>query len=197
MKQRVTRALFDYWDSLRGARPAPDRRDIDPGAIRSCLANTFILSFDPEHGHPFRIAGTSLCEMFGGELTGKAFSEFWTADQQSAVSDLIRTVAQGQGGAVAAVAGENTDAETADLEMILLPLASGAIGTGRILGAMTVVSAPYWFRTRSLRFLRLGDLYYIGARGDDRRASDQTLFRDPDFIVDPAATTPIPRNYHG
>jgi hypothetical protein len=119
--------------------------------------------------------------MFGGELTGKPFGQLWTADQQSAVSDLIRTVAQDQGAVVAAVAGQNTDAETADLEMILLPLASGAISTGRILGALTVASAPYWLRTRSLQFLRLGDLYYTGARGEDSLASDQRLFQGPDL----------------
>ena len=59
MKQPATRALFEYWDALRGTRPAPERSDIEPGAIRSCLANTFVLAADAAHGHPFRIAGTS------------------------------------------------------------------------------------------------------------------------------------------
>lgn len=197
MKQRITRALFDYWDTLRGARPAPDRRDIDPGAIRSCLANIFVLAFDPQQSHPFRIAGTSLCEMFGGELTGKPFDRLWTADQQPAIADLVRAVAQDQGGVVAGVTGQNADAQTADLEIILLPLTSGDIGTGRILGALSPASPPYWLGTRPLRSLRLGDPRYIGACGTDRLVSAQRQIRGPGFVIYPAATTRNPRNHYG
>jgi hypothetical protein len=187
MKQHVTRALFDYWDALRGERPAPDRADIDAGAIRSSLANTFILTFDPQQGHPFRIAGTSLYDMFGAELTGTPFAALWAADEQLAMSDLVRTLAQEQDGVVAGVSGRNAEAQTAELEMILLPLTSGDLGTGRILGALTPVSAPYWLSTRPLETLRLGDLRFTGARGHDRLASVRRVLQGPGFAVYPAA----------
>jgi hypothetical protein len=196
MKQRVTRELFDHWDAMRGARPAPGRRDIDPGAIRSCLANTFVLAFDPQQGHPFRIAGTSLCEMFSGELTGKPFDALWAANEQPAISRLVQAVAEHQGGIVAGVTGQNADAQTADLEMILLPLASGDIGTGRILGGLSPASRPYWLGTRPLQSLHLGDLRYIGACGKARLASAQQVVRGKGFVIYPAMT-PNPRNYYG
>ncbi|MFY8031034.1 MAG: PAS domain-containing protein, partial [Devosia sp.] len=43
MQKTSTKTLYDYWNTLRGARSAPDRRDIDPTRIRGALANTFIL----------------------------------------------------------------------------------------------------------------------------------------------------------
>ena len=187
MKQRVTRALFDYWETLRGERAAPDRDDIDPGAIRACLANTLILTFDPQHGHPFRIAGTSLCDMFGTDLTGKPFTGLWAAAAQLAISDLIRTVAQEQDGVVAGVSGRNADAQPVDVEMILLPLTSGDLGTGRILGALTPASAPYWLGTRPLETLQLGDLRFTGARGNDRLASARRVVQGLGFAVYPSA----------
>ncbi len=43
MKHPTSRMLFSYWDSLRGDRAAPERGEIEPGAIRHILAETFIL----------------------------------------------------------------------------------------------------------------------------------------------------------
>lgn len=187
MKQRVTRALFDYWDALRGQRAAPDRTDIDAGAIGSCLANTFILTFDPQQGHTFRIAGTALYDMFGAELTRTPFVDLWAEDERHAMSELVRTVALEQTGVVAGVTGRNAEAQPIDLEMILLPLTSGELGTGRILGALTPASAPYWLSTRPIQTLCLGDLRFTGARGGHRLASLRRVLQGKGFAVYPAA----------
>jgi len=47
MKHPSVRELYDYWNARRGLRSAPDRADIEPGAIRRVLADTFIMAFDP------------------------------------------------------------------------------------------------------------------------------------------------------
>lgn len=187
MKQHLTQSLFAYWDALRGERPAPDRGDIDAGAIRSCLPNTFILTFDPQRGHPFRVAGTSLCDMFGVELTRKPFTELWAVDERPALSDLIRTIAQEQDGVVSGVTGRNAAAGTADLEMILLPLTSGDLGIGRILGALTPASAPYWLGMQPLATLQLGDIRFTRARGNDRLVSNRRIFQGAGLAVYPAS----------
>ena len=48
MKLAASGELFAYWNALRGARSAPERNDVDPGAIRGILADTFVLEFDEE-----------------------------------------------------------------------------------------------------------------------------------------------------
>ena len=55
MKLAASRELFAYWCGLRGARSAPERDDVDPGAIRGVLADTFILEHDAARGFPLRI----------------------------------------------------------------------------------------------------------------------------------------------
>ena len=134
MKQRITRELFDYCNTLRGQRPAPDRNDIDPGAIRACLLHTFVLAFDPDRGHPFRIAGTEICNLFGRELTGTPFATLWAQDSRRALADIVRTIADETAGtadgAVASVTGRNVDGDTLELEVILLPLPPTAAPAG-------------------------------------------------------------------
>ena len=65
--------LYAYWNRLRGARSARERNDVDPGAIRGVLADTFMLDFDEKRGFPFRIAGSRANAIFLKELRGLSF----------------------------------------------------------------------------------------------------------------------------
>ena len=93
MKHPSSRELFEYWNERRGRRCAPDRADIEPGAIRRVLADTFILTFDAEAGHPFRIAGTRVCAAFGRELKSEPFVGLWAPQSTALVRDLLAVVA--------------------------------------------------------------------------------------------------------
>ena len=55
MKHPSSRGFFAYWDAKRGDARAPDRIDIDPGAVREPLGDIFVLSCDNEAGYPFRM----------------------------------------------------------------------------------------------------------------------------------------------
>jgi hypothetical protein len=198
MKQDATRALFEYWDALRGTRPAPERSDIDPGAIRSHLANTFILALDPEHGHPFRIAGTSICALFGSELTRKSFETLWDADDRRAIRELLQTVTEDMEGVVAGVTGRNEAAETVGLEMILLPLADSDGAAGRVLGGLTTAVPPYWLGTRPVQSLHLGELRFTGAAGAGTMTPRRDApLRGKGFVFYPAAASRISRFFQG
>ena len=61
MQKQSTKTLYDYWNTLRGSRSAPDRRDIDPTKIRGALANTFILELNDSDEFDFRLAGSHIC----------------------------------------------------------------------------------------------------------------------------------------
>ena len=89
MKHAASRELYAYWEERRGKRPAPERADIEPGAIRHALSDAFILALDGGAGHPFRLAGTRVCALYGRELKGEAFIGLWAAASQPAISDLL------------------------------------------------------------------------------------------------------------
>jgi hypothetical protein len=66
MKQASSRELFGYWTAKRGTRPAPERGEIEPSAIRRALGDVFILEFDRHQSHPFRLAGRGSARCSGG-----------------------------------------------------------------------------------------------------------------------------------
>ena len=55
MKHAASRELYAYWQEKRGTRPAPERTEIEPGAIRGVLADAFILALDRGSSHPIRL----------------------------------------------------------------------------------------------------------------------------------------------
>jgi hypothetical protein len=107
MRQASTRDLFAYWNALRGSRKAPDRAEIDPGAIRSSLPDVFLLRLDAQHRYPFRIAGTSVCALFGHELRDTAFQALWSPTGGIAMAMLLQCVIDDSAGAVTGITGRN------------------------------------------------------------------------------------------
>ena len=162
MKHASTRELFDYWNTRRGGRPAPDRNEIEPGALRRVLADTFMLTFDPSSGHPFRIAGTRVCAAFGRELKGAAFTDIWEPASRDLVRETLATVATETIGVVAGASAKNREGLQLDLEFLVLPLAHRGSPSARILGALVPTEVPYWLGTEALGTLTLGMIRYLG-----------------------------------
>jgi hypothetical protein len=162
MKHSSTRELFDYWNVRRGTRPAPERSEIEPGAIRGVLADTFMLTFDPRGGHPFRIAGTRVCAAFGRELKGVAFTEIWAGASQDSIREVLATVATESVGVVAGASGRSREGARLELEFLALPLAHRGGASTRVLGALVPTEVPYWLGAQTLEGLVLGMIRYLG-----------------------------------
>src|SRR5580765_742120 len=93
MKQVSSRELFGYWTARRGKRPAPERGEIEPSAIRRALGDVFILEFDRRAGHPFRLAGTRVCALFGRELKSEPFLNLFDEETRAQTAQLPAIVA--------------------------------------------------------------------------------------------------------
>jgi hypothetical protein len=162
MKHPSNRELFDYWNLCRGPRSAPDRADIEPGAIRRVLADTFILSYDAAGGHPFRIAGTRVCALFGRELKTNRFLDLWSAQSRDLAQNLLFVVAHETVGAIASANGRSSSGSMHDLEVLLLPLRHRGRTDDRVLGALVPNGASHWLGAAALGQLTLGTLRYLG-----------------------------------
>ncbi|MGE0237969.1 MAG: PAS domain-containing protein [Parvibaculaceae bacterium] len=66
-----SRALFRYWETIRGEMSAPPRDWLDLQKIRSLVPFLFMIERKPGTGYVWRLAGTRVCELWGVELTGK------------------------------------------------------------------------------------------------------------------------------
>jgi hypothetical protein len=144
VKLAVTMELYGYWNRLRGARSAPERGDVDPGAIRGVLADTFVLDFDGSRRFPFRIAGSRANALFLKELRGLSFLDLWRDADRGELDSILHCVADEAQPFLIGAEARPAGLETADIEIILLPLRHHGLTHSRVLGGLAVHAAPAW-----------------------------------------------------
>ena len=144
MKHATSRMLFSYWDELRGERSAPERRDVEPGAIRHVLADTFILANQIPHPPVIRLAGTRCSALFGRDLRGLALGELWPVGRRSELTEQLDLVLNDAFGFVAGLHGRAENGWHIDLELMLLPLRHHGRTDARALGSLSPVTLPSW-----------------------------------------------------
>ena len=126
MKHPSNRELFDYWNERRGERLAPERADIEPARHPPRAGRHLRDSRSSgSENHPFRLAGTRLCALFGRELKAESFLKLWQRSGQTAIRELLAVVMEEKVGIVASATGTTADDTLApiNLELLLLPLA--------------------------------------------------------------------------
>src|SRR5271156_3373532 len=94
MKHPSSREFFAYWDGKRGDARAPDRSEIEHGAVRELLGDIFVLSYDVCAGYPFRVAGTRVCALFGSDMKDKSFAALFAPESRGEIRDIITVVAE-------------------------------------------------------------------------------------------------------
>jgi hypothetical protein len=170
VRQKATRDLFAYWNSLRHGRAAPERAEIDPAAIRHILADTFMLEVDGPEKFPFRLAGTRVNALFDAELKSRSFVDLWRAKEAQNMPALLLNVIDTACPILASIAAAPPQYPPAELELLLLPLHHHGKAQGRILGLMACAKQPTW-----LGLLPVQHLVLRGLR----------ILRDEDFPVQP------------
>ncbi len=174
MKHAASRELYAYWQELRGRRPAPERAEVEPAAIRGILSETFILALDRTAAFPFRLAGTRVCALFNRELKGESFLTLWEQTSRPAVADLLGILADEWVGTVAGVSTHNSDGQAFDLELLLLPLSATRPALQRAIGVLAplqttaATAAIAAIGASPLRPLTLGSRRHIGPAVDKR-----------------------------
>jgi hypothetical protein len=155
MKHAASLELFAHWQGRRGARMAPERAEIDPGAIRKALGDAFLLGQDGESDPAFRLAGTRVCALFTRELKGEAFIALWQPEDRAAIGDLLAIVAEEMVGVVAGASAHTREGLHADLELLLLPLRHRGRGQTRMIGTLAPLEPPFWLGATRVEHLQL------------------------------------------
>jgi hypothetical protein len=157
MKHPSNREFFAYWDQKRGDARAPDRSEIEPGAVRELLGDIFVLSYDGAAGHPFRVAGTRVCALLGCDLKDRSFSALFKPDARREIEDIIAVVAEEMLAAVAGITATAGDGSPAHLELLLLPFSARAHTPLSLTGLL----APFESGHRVLRDFKLTSWRYV------------------------------------
>ena len=158
MKHPSTREFFAYWDEKRGSARAPDRSEIEPGAVRELLGDIFVLSYDAPAGYPFRVAGTRVCALLGGDLKDRSFSTLFAPESRREIADIIAVVSEEMLAAVAGITATAQDGSLAHLELLLLPFSARAHAPLSLTGLL----APFEREHSLLRDFKLTSYRYLG-----------------------------------
>jgi hypothetical protein len=158
MKHPSSREFYAYWDEKRGSARAPDRSEIEPGAVRELLGDIFVLSCDSAAGYPFRVAGTRVCAMLGCDLKDRSFSALFAADGRREIEDIITVVSEELLAAVAGITAISEDGRLAHLELLLLPFNARAHAPLSLTGLL----APFESNHQKLKDFKLTSWRYIG-----------------------------------
>src|SRR5712691_11199322 len=158
MKHPSSRDFFAYWDEKRGGAPAPDRSEIEPGAVRGLLGDIFVLSYDATSGYPFRVAGTRVCALAGCDLKDRSFSALFAPDARREIEGIIAVVAEEMLAAVAGITATAEDGSLAHLELLLLPFSPRAHAPLSLTGLL----APFESEPGLLRDFKLTSWRYLG-----------------------------------
>ncbi len=183
MKLAASHELFAYWTQLRGARSAPERNEVDPGAIRGVLADTFILEVDESLGYPMRIAGSRTSNLFLRELRGAPFLDLWREQDRREVSEILASVTDDAAPVLAGVCAGPRGLPGLECEVLLLPLRHHGDTHARILGCCTPGSNPQWLGLASVSGLSLISLRVLNRAHSPTlpRQSEDALSR-PDSV---------------
>ena len=157
MKHPSSREFFAYWDAKRSDAHAPDRSEIEPGAVRELLGDIFVLSYNHDAGYPFRVAGTRVCALLGRDLKDQSFSALFTPDSRGEIEDVITYVAEEMLAAIAGITATSQDGSIAHLELLLLPFNNRAHAPI----SMTGLLAPFENHPGTLRDFKLTSWRYL------------------------------------
>lgn len=200
MQMPSTKTLYTYWNTIRGSRSAPDRRDIDPTRIREALANTFILELEGQDKFSFRLAGSHLCTSYCRELKGRSFSALWHDRDGDAMDTLIRAVTEDHAVALVTFQGTTALQTKVTFETILMPLRHNGSTHTRILGAMSALEEPYWLGVQPILEQRITGLRLIWpdeiAAEDTAREVLASVVNDVDFAQS-SAPLGLPTTVYG
>lgn len=70
-------ALFDYWQSLRGAEALPDWRRFDPIQMPKHLSRLWAIEVHEPFRLRYRVVGTHISASYGRDPTGRWVDEVW------------------------------------------------------------------------------------------------------------------------
>ena len=125
-RSQMVRVLHAWWLAHRDESGIPDRRDLDPVALRTVLPNLFIA--EAEHV-PFRIryrlVGTKAVQVIGFDITGRYLDELLSVASEVPWMDYYRIAYESHEPLLGSVVVPARSGGTFNYEFGLFPLTQG------------------------------------------------------------------------
>lgn len=178
MRHKTTETVFQYFNDLRGDRPAPLRSEIDPAALKSVLPDLFILEKGRDGIVRFRLAGTRVCLILGREMRDRAFIDIWHSTVRHRMRLAADAVIANRSALEIAVTATDGDGNALPMEMLMLPLFSRAEQCDRIFGSLVALESTGPVESCE-RHLEPADFVFVPVSGQRPIAAASAPVRSP------------------
>lgn len=164
MRNTATQEIFNYWNGLRGSRPAPMRSEIDPSALRRFLPHLFIVNATIPGNPTFALAGTRICELFDRELRNLDYASMWRGIDDETPTTILNHVLFYERPALLDIRLSHAENEYPH-DLLLMPLRSQGYRSDRVLGALIPRETPLPFTALPIRGLAFESWGFVKSDG--------------------------------
>jgi hypothetical protein len=144
-------ALHAYWTEKCGSRTMPRRADINPREITSLLSHVMIVEIHQPLRFCFRLVGTTICERWGENHTGKWLDELDFDGERANVLAQYASVARTGVSQLDSEEFVNDHGRYLHYQRLLLPLSEDGLSPTMLLGMQKAIgldgyqlSVPKW-----------------------------------------------------
>lgn len=134
-----TKELLAYWNGLPRRHLVPDRKHFDPVKIPHLMPRIAILDVYSADVARFRLFGTGLVKLFGQDLTGKNYPDFYNTAARGLFNKMTMAQVALPCGRVSVVRGQFADGQRARAEILSLPLDHETAGHALAIAAVGVI----------------------------------------------------------
>ena len=131
------RALYNYWEALRGQRPCPYRSEVDPRDMEGDARYLFMLEDLGGGNVRFRLSGSAIEDAVGFDLRGMSARTIMNGKARESFLALIAETLAEPGVGYARLLGEDG---VQMWEIVLLPLRSDFGRIDRLVGCLHPIS---------------------------------------------------------
>jgi len=137
------KALFAYWNQVRGKRRMPTRADIDPAAIPRLLPHVFMYGVGSDGGYTIRLVGEDVVSFVGRNATGSPAGAIMPPRSVEVIVKILDAVTSERApkfraGKVHWLAAKSYR----DYEACFLPLSADGESVNVVLGGLVFPHAP-------------------------------------------------------
>lgn len=137
------RALFAYWNRVRGERKMPARADIDPTSIPRLLPHVFMYSVGSDGGYTIRLVGEEVVNFVGRNATGSPAGTIMPPRSAETITMILDAVRTGRAPKFRAGKAYWLAAKShRDYEACFLPLSADGESVNIVLGGVVFPDAP-------------------------------------------------------
>lgn len=138
--------FYDYWESLRGNRDMPSRKDIDPVQVpRGFLPNIMLIDvLHDQRRYRYRLIGSNILIATGENRTGRFFDEFRFFRDHPGVIPQYETIVKARRPLCSLEPFTNFISESNyDVDRLMLPLSDGGQFVDTVLVLFQFNSGPF------------------------------------------------------